>query len=231
MPYAAKAQIEYEFVENHLEIYITFAKQMERYLRPLDDEPYTALLPALEKFELEVDNILVDIISAAWQDSHTLKLFSDEVLANPEITTLAYNGPDMGLKTTWGKQWEPWGAIVCSLIPGSEFKSGMILLWSGSAESIPDGWHLCDGTEGTPDLRERFIMGAGTTDPGTTGGTSTHNHTVPYNIPIYFDDGNNIPDNTPGGPYTSTVTIRGNLTSNTKSHLPPYYALCYIMKL
>ena len=55
------------------------------------------------------------------------------------------------------------------LVPG-----GFIGMWSGSAETIPTGWALCDGTNGTPDLTERFILGAGKGDtPGTTGGTAT----------------------------------------------------------
>jgi hypothetical protein len=41
--------------------------------------------------------------------------------------------------------------------------SGMIMLWSGSVASIPAGWVICDGTLGTPDLRDRFIVGAGNT--------------------------------------------------------------------
>lgn len=38
---------------------------------------------------------------------------------------------------------------------------GGIMLWSGALTAIPDGWYLCDGTEGTPDLRDRFVIGAG----------------------------------------------------------------------
>src|SRR5207237_1315846 len=39
---------------------------------------------------------------------------------------------------------------------------GIIVLWSGLASAIPSGWVLCDGTNGTPDLRDRFIIGDGT---------------------------------------------------------------------
>ena len=59
---------------------------------------------------------------------------------------------------------------------------GMIMIWSGSAPNIPNGWILCNGLNGTPDLRDRFVMGAGATYvPGVLGGTSTsvvvsHNH-------------------------------------------------------
>jgi microcystin-dependent protein len=47
-------------------------------------------------------------------------------------------------------------------------------MWSGSIESIPSGWRLCDGTFGTPNLRDRFVVGAGTTyTVGSTGGFNT----------------------------------------------------------
>ena len=89
---------------------------------------------------------------------------------------------------------------------------GGIIMWSGQIASIPDGWALCDGTQSTPDLRGRFVMGAGGTGyrgVGTTGGAETvtlsvgqlppHNHQVsgttstdgshthPYND-IYFSE-------------------------------------------
>lgn len=51
------------------------------------------------------------------------------------------------------------------------FPIGMIVLWSGSIATIPDGWALCNGSNGTPDLRNRFVVGAGTTyGVGATGG-------------------------------------------------------------
>lgn len=52
--------------------------------------------------------------------------------------------------------------------------TGVIVLWSGNFGSIPAGWVLCDGTNGTPDLRNRFVFGANVTgDVGTTGGNSS----------------------------------------------------------
>lgn len=48
---------------------------------------------------------------------------------------------------------------------------GIICMWSGSIEDIPGGWHLCDGTEGTPDMSNRFIVGIGSKYAiGDTGG-------------------------------------------------------------
>ena len=52
--------------------------------------------------------------------------------------------------------------------------SGAIMMWSGSIASIPSGWLLCNGTSGTPDLRDRFIVGAGSTYAvAATGGATT----------------------------------------------------------
>lgn len=60
-------------------------------------------------------------------------------------------------------------AFVQSSIP-----VGLITMWSGSIASIPAGWALCDGTSGRPDLRDRFIVGAGTTYAvGAIGGANT----------------------------------------------------------
>lgn len=53
--------------------------------------------------------------------------------------------------------------------------SGLIVMWSGLAANIPSGWYLCNGSNGTPDLRGKFIKGA-TLNPGTTGGSATHTH-------------------------------------------------------
>lgn len=66
---------------------------------------------------------------------------------------------------------------------------GDIKIWSGSVATIQAGWQLCDGTNGTPNLRDRFIVGAGSTyNPGNTGGTKdaivvSHNHSVSISDP------------------------------------------------
>lgn len=52
--------------------------------------------------------------------------------------------------------------------------SGFIGMWSGSANTIPTGWALCDGANGTPNLTDRFVLGAGKAyQPGATGGAAT----------------------------------------------------------
>jgi len=63
--------------------------------------------------------------------------------------------------------------------------SGLIVMWSGTLASIPSGWNLCDGTNGTPDLRDKFIYGwTDGVDPGGTGGATTHSHTY-SDVPIH----------------------------------------------
>ena len=55
--------------------------------------------------------------------------------------------------------------------------AGVIAMWSGTLATIPAGWTLCDGTAGTPDLRDRFVYGSSAgVDPGGTGGAPTHTH-------------------------------------------------------
>lgn len=53
-----------------------------------------------------------------------------------------------------------------------------VMMWHGLIENIPDGWELCDGQDGRPDYREKFVRGAAdTVEPGGTGGSDTHQHT------------------------------------------------------
>ena len=66
--------------------------------------------------------------------------------------------------------------------------SGAIVMWSGSIGSIPAGYYLCDGQNGTPDLRDRFVGGAGNTYAvGNTGGfTSAATSSGGTNLPLYY---------------------------------------------
>lgn len=51
--------------------------------------------------------------------------------------------------------------------------ANMIMIWSGAIVDIPAGWALCDGNNGTPDLRNKIVIGAGDTyNPGDTAATN-----------------------------------------------------------
>ncbi len=128
--------------------------------------------------------------------------------------------------------------------------TGSILLWSGSTGSIPSGWLLCDGTNGTPDLRDRFIIGAGNSYAvNATGGTAdavvvshTHSVTDPGHvhggIPIVTvataasgsGAGANSNTFTNSSSAVTGISINSAGVSGTNANLPPYYALAYIQK-
>lgn len=129
--------------------------------------------------------------------------------------------------------------------------SGMIMMWAGAILSVPAGWFLCNGSNNTPDLRDRFIVGSGSTyTTGNTGGSAnsivpshTHGITDPghfhsqtgYTSAIPQSNGQNqYPVITPitlnTGSKTTGITINTEGVSPTNANLPPYYALAYIMK-
>lgn len=141
---------------------------------------------------------------------------------------------------------------------------GVIMLWSGSSASIPVGWALCNGSSSTPDLRDRFVVGAGTTYAvAATGGSAnavvvshthtktlsnagTHSHSVTMRSSgsgsgsftgggidtscanVQADQFGAI--TTSAGDHSHSLTIDSTGVSGTNQNLPPYYALCYIMK-
>lgn len=68
-------------------------------------------------------------------------------------------------------------STVFVTVAGGSIPAGIIVMWAGLLASIPSGWALCDGTQGTPDLRSTFIKGAAAgVNPGATGGAATHTH-------------------------------------------------------
>lgn len=69
---------------------------------------------------------------------------------------------------------------------GDSTPAGIITMWHGSIASIPFGWALCDGTNGTPDLRDRFVMGAGGNyTVGAKGGSENQTVTVhPHTLTV-----------------------------------------------
>lgn len=68
------------------------------------------------------------------------------------------------------------GAVTLTggIVGGGFIPTGGIIIWSGASAAIPTGWLLCNGTSGTPDLRDRFVVGAGSSYAvGATGGANT----------------------------------------------------------
>lgn len=127
---------------------------------------------------------------------------------------------------------------------------GVIVLWSGAIISIPGGWALCDGTGGTPDLRDKFIVGARQDDGGVaktkvkgifqkTGGEPVHTLAIDE-IPSH-NHSVGIVDSKCQGIFGLTgvdeLNVYWNVTTGStgggQSHenCPPFYALAYIMKL
>jgi len=100
---------------------------------------------------------------------------------------------------------------------GGNVAVGSIMIWSGATNQIPTGWQLCDGTNGSPDLRDKFVIGAGNNyNVDDTGGstTSTGSGAVSFGA-------NGTGTASTAGSSSATVSI-------TVDTLPPYYALCYI---
>ena len=165
------------------------------------------------------------------------------------------------------------GAVTLTggIAGGGFIPTGGIIIWSGASNAIPSGWLLCNRSSGTPDLRNRFVVGAGSTYAvGATGGSAdaivvSHNHTATSTSTVtdsgHFHDMGAIRDAGPYGTTTITnqlledwgsantstrsantstkttgisvatsTTVASSGSSGTNANLPPYYALCYIMK-
>lgn len=108
---------------------------------------------------------------------------------------------------------------------------GVIVKWQGAVVDIPEGWALCDGTQGTPDLRNSFVPGAGDTYAvGATGGAVNHDHDFTGDGHAHLvAAGTDIAD----AANIQDFTTPGNATGTTDagSTLAPYYSLAYIMEL
>ena len=166
---------------------------------------------------------------------------------------------------------------------------GAIILWSGAVAAIPTGFILCNGSGGSPDLRNTFVIGAGSTyAPSNTGGATTvtlaeanlpahthavnitsqatshthsastnetgaHTHTINFTnqgdafgstYAMSVQAGGNTKTTSSAGDHSHTITVANEsahqhvVSGNTAAtgsgtavdKLPPYYALCYIMK-
>ncbi len=110
-----------------------------------------------------------------------------------------------------------------------------IKMFAGLEADIPAGWQLCNGTNGTPDLRDRFIVGVGDSYTfGDIGGENSHILTVDelaphtHTFPLYSGSYNALP--AVDRMYSSGVGVSSS-TGGGDAHenRPPYFALCFIM--
>lgn len=101
--------------------------------------------------------------------------------------------------------------------PKSEVIKGMIMIWSGPADKIPTGWVLCDGTNGTPDLRDKFVLGSGGIMP-------KEGHVKQQNTCI---------DDTFGYDATPSDFMDPEIYIKNNNKLKPYkyYSLAFILKV
>lgn len=133
----------------------------------------------------------------------------------------------------------------------SPFPTGMIIIWNGSESNVPIGWGLCNGQNGTPDLRGRFVLGFNPAD-GITGRSKNRLTDVageervtlslgqmPKHQHWYTEGGeyrvcsgcqeHEVGDNPWDRLWWQNTTEVGNNESH--NNMPPYYVLAYIIKL
>ena len=107
--------------------------------------------------------------------------------------------------------------LEAGLIP-----SGVIVMWSGTLANIPAGWALCDGDGGRPNLLDKFVKSVpdAITNPGSTGGAATHDHTQPTHTHTGPSHTHSGPSHTHGvGSYAaaSHVLITAEIPAHTHS--------------
>ena len=191
---------------------------------------------------------------------------------NRIVTQTSNNATDVLPAGSSGQVLQSNGSSAPTWVSGAFVPTGGIFIWSGAQNAIPTGWALCNGSNSTPDLRDRFVVGAGNTySVNNTGGSAnavvvSHTHTTssagshghgvsdPGHTHSYHGHSNTtcgggdscgqsawwggttktsgssstgISINS-GGSHSHSVNSSGE--SGTNKNLPPYYALCYIMK-
>ena len=223
-----------------------------------------------------------------WKDGYTdpltgLPVYQSLTVENITVEGIANFKGGLALDGSYGNAGQVLVSQGASATPtwGSGFPTGGIIMWSGSVGAIPSGWALCNGLSGTPDLRNRFVMGAGLTYAvNAKGGNAnatlpSHSHTASTSVSTKSLSGTIKTRNGGGGRYrdsvpvtttgvftwknltgsvgngwsgqgggnsatitmnashnhSSSTSVNSSGTSATNANLPPYYALCYIMKV
>jgi len=117
---------------------------------------------------------------------------------------------------------------ICLSISGAETKANL----------QAKGWAVCDGTtpstQGisdadittTPNLQDKFIRMSNDETSGTTGGTTSHNHTG-----TTYTENEDATTMDGAGGYVATDNHTHNFTTDTENNLPPYYEVVFFMKV
>jgi len=101
------------------------------------------------------------------------------------------------------------GTVTATLFSGTgTVVAGTIILWSGAVGAIPSGWALCNGTSGTPDLRGRFVVGAGTGGAYAVGATGGQNAIT--SVPAHTHSFSATTASSGGHVHTATLSTDGS---------------------
>ena len=122
----------------------------------------------------------------------------------------------------------PFGQMLLSVLNP---EIGCVTMWAGLVSGIPTGWALCDGTNGTPDLRDKFVPCVGPLFAvGSEGGSVSHTHALSSDNHTHTINPGTDLESEPAYGLTTGEVI-GSLTTPAASNIPPSYRLAYIMKI
>jgi hypothetical protein len=203
-------------------------------LRNNTGETATKINRLIKNAQTSADNITgLDTRIQAIEDANAINDLDDVTIESPANNDLlSYDETDAKWKNKAQSAGFNW----------SSFPVGWLNLFYGNLANIPAGWQVCDGTNGTPDMRDKVPLGASSTRAlGSTGGAESHTlsiteipshaHSTHYHGSATFQAGGF--DGVPG----SVLSLSGSTTSGANgsggahNNMQPYVALYFIMKV